>query len=755
MNERMKTALSAATAIVLPAAALAAMHAARGDWNVTFDGQGGRLTVENAARRVKVSGRLAFSASEPGWRVAESREAYRERICLEDGGGAVRGYVSFRGDGGRIAFEVVQRTGRNRFDGTLTFDGTAEVRADAFACRTIPGAAERVLNLADGAGDLPTNDSVFSPQDDLALRFFAPAVRIATAGGGKFAVALSCTTESSATASAEIVAEPHYYASRWAPGYRPINRRRCPRAPTGWMSWNVYFDKAGAKENLDEARVAAKYLKPFGLEIWSIESWQGNSYWLPVSTFHNLDLSCLEEQFPEGMKKLADDLRALGFRPGLWMPLYGTGDDRFYAAHKDWFLHGADGKPLATWNGKYTLDTSVPEVLDHLRRITRIASGEWGYEFFKFDGMAQKPLSESPEFAARRRSPDDRNWFANSVKAMREGVGEDRIVLGSMADFTGAEIGYLDASRLGADIASLYEGVAPASYLGRTSTARQMPIRWRNIMQQVDATFGEVFVNNIMMFTDPDTLLVNFALDRNEAEVMATVVGLPGQVMFAGDKLAELSADRMKILQQVLPVADIRPVGLYPYAPRLDVWNLKVTRPFGSWNVVALFNFGDSEKRVAASFAELGQANTRRCTAYEFWRQEWMGVVEDGLDLSVPPHTVRLVALWKAANRPQFVGDDRHLTQGAVELEDLSWDDAAGVLRADMRVVGGFPLTFAVSVPEGFAQTSVATPGMSDVAVEATPGRGVSRITLRSPETRTVPVEVSFRKTAGRPHGAE
>ena len=80
------------------------------------------------------------------------------------------------------------------------------------------------------------------------------------------------------------------YKNRWVPYYRPLDRARSPRPPTGWMSWNTYFDKAGSKENLAEARLGAKYLKPFGLEFWSIESWQENSSELPVSKFYNMDL---------------------------------------------------------------------------------------------------------------------------------------------------------------------------------------------------------------------------------------------------------------------------------------------------------------------------------------------------------------------------------------------------------------------------------------------------------------------------------
>ena len=717
-----------------------------GAWNVEFDEAASQLTAANPSAKVELAGELSFVSNGEKWRIRESLEQFNRRLtlCKEatwNSIAAVRGYVSFRDMGDRLSIEGVHRTGRTYFPGTLVWTGVATVRPDAFACRTVPAEGETVLNFSDGGGDLPTNDSAFSPEEDFALRFFSKRTRLTTLGGGRFGFELTLTMDDSANSTIALEADKAYYRSRWCPGYTPVNRTRTPHAPTGWLSWNTYFDKAGAKENLFEAGIAKKFLQPFGLEFIQIESWQANSYWLPVSNFHNLDLSCCPEQFPEGMKKLADDIRALGFRPGMWMPLYGTGNAAFYEAHKDWFLHDKDGKPIESWNGKYTLDYTVPAVHEHIRRITRIASREWGYEFFKFDGMAQKSM-EAPAVRACAKDPKGRDWFVDSVKSMRAGIGEDRVMLGSMADFTGAEVGILDASRLGADIASLYEGVVERDYLGRKSRWCQAPIRWHNVMDQVECTYGEVFVNNIMMFIDPDTLLVNYALEKNEAEVMATVVGLAGQVTFAGDKLAELGMDRMKILQQVLPVADIRPVGLYPYFRQIPVWNLQVKRPFGKWNSVALFNFGDSEKTVEADFAALGLDPERKYAAYEFWRQEWMGVREKGLSLKVPAHTVRLISLREKLPHPQFVGDDRHLTQGAVELKDERWDGDAKRLGVRLTAVGGFPLTFAVSVPEGFAVKSVKAP--DGVEIETRPSDGLLRVTVTAERTEDMSVSVCF-----------
>ena len=56
---------------------------------------------------------------------------------------------------------------------------------------------------------------------------------------------------------------------------------------------------------------------------------------------------------------LADDIRALGFRPGLWMPLYGTGDKAFHDAHRDIFLHDAAGKPIT---GIYTSGAMIAKL---------------------------------------------------------------------------------------------------------------------------------------------------------------------------------------------------------------------------------------------------------------------------------------------------------------------------------------------------------------------------------------------------------
>ncbi|MBQ0031343.1 MAG: alpha-galactosidase, partial [bacterium] len=523
----------------------------------------------------------------------------------------------------------------------------------------------------------------------------------------------------------------NYYRSRWVPYYRPLDRTRAPHAPTGWLSWNTYFDQAGSKENLDEARFAAKWFKPFGMEIWNIESWQDNSPKLPVSNFHNMNLETYKVQFPEGMKWLADEIRKLGFKPGLWMAPYGTGNEAFYAAHRDWFLHDANGKPIRSWNGRFTLDPTAPGALEHLTKVFDTASHEWGYEFFKIDGMSGRGpgycahLYERPDIRARFHDPSCPNPFERTVAAYRKGIGDDRIFLACQGHFTGAEAAYADCSRTGADI------VHP-----------NQPVKWANILLQARCTVNQFFAHSVVFWSDPDCMLVNqAALEREQAQVETTVVALPGQQTFAGDKLAELASDRVRLIQQALPVVETHPAKLYPQFGHLPVWDLHVARPFGDWHVVALFNWDDAEKAVGVDWTELGEPAARKFVAWEFWGAEYLGEKSGRLELKVPPRSVRLVALQPAAGRPQFLTSDRHVTQGGVELKDQNWSGKS--LKATVNVIGGFPMTVRFAVPEGFAVQDVEAEGAKIAVRKECDGR-VLAIDVSSEMTADVALKLAF-----------
>ena len=633
-----------------------------------------------------MAGILSFAVGQDEWRIDDSRDALPERLALLDGQDNVQGYLHFVAEGTRLKVLAHHRTAQS-YRGTLRFRGTAALGDDACACRAAaPVGDSAVVQLASGPADSALNDALFDIATDTLLRFGGADVALRR-DGDAFALDLTARIEDAACSALVLEVLPDYYRSRYVPYYRPIDKTRCPSPPTGWMSWNVYFDQAGAEENLAEARVGAEHLKPFGLDIWSIESWQGNSDKLPVSSFHNLDLSAHATQFPDGMKKLADDIRELGFRPGIWTAPFGTGNRAFYEAHRSMFLHRADGEPFTNWCGRYLLDPSQPEVRDHMREMHRRMREEWGYEFFKIDGMSGRGpgysahFFERPEVKAAFRD-ECPNPFELCVRAFREGIGPDSIFLACQGHYTGPEAEVADASRIGGDI------VHP-----------NKPSTWNNILSQARATLNQLFVHNIVFYMDPDTLLVGAHHAIEQARVTTTVVALPGQLMFAGDKLAELAPERMRMLQQSLPVCDVRPLDLFPVFDLRPVWDLKIRRSFGQWDVVALFNWDDEPREIGCNLAELGLREDH--AAWEFWTATDLGTVSGRLALEVPARAVRLVALHRLADHPQFLSTDRHVTQGGVSLRDCRWTGTA--LEVELALVPGHAFAYRFRVPEGFA----------------------------------------------------
>jgi len=717
-----------------------------GTWAVTFHPLASALECVHTPTGTRAVGRISFSVHRAGstasWRIEQARDSIRGRLSLVDPANDVQGYVTIIADGNRLSLSVLPRP-RQFYEGELRFAPALDFGARALACRTRVPEQSPVVQMASGAADSSLNDSVFDPERDLILRFAGQHVSVGTQvaeSGGAPTFQIEQTAEGRKGEPPAITLEilPDYYRTRYVPDYRLIDRQRCPSPPTGWMSWNTYFDTAGEEENLAEARIAARYLKPFGLEIWSIESWQENSPKLPVSNFYNLTLRASQTKFPHGMKWLADQIRSLGFKPGIWTVPFGTGDASFYQAHREWFLHDSEGQPMQNWCGRYVLDLSQPDVLRHMEETHHTMSSDWGYEFFKIDGMSGAGASysahfyERPEVRAAFNRPCE-DPYRGAIEALRRGIGPDRILLACQGHYTGPEVASADAARLGSDIVSANE-----------------PPHWENYLSQARMTLAQLFVNNLIWYNDPDTLMVGEAAPLSVARVAATVVALPGQLTFFGDKLAKLPPERMRLLQQVLPVADVHPLDLVPVPDLKPVWDLKVRRPFGNWDVVSVFNWGEQARDFPLSLSALGLSEDRQYVLWEFWNRRLLGIYRGGTTLHVEARSNLLLTVHELLPRPQFMSTDRHVAQGTVELGDLAWNPERDELACDLKLVGDDPLTVFFHVPAGYAFRTANATGAS---VENATGTGsVLSVTLRRTPSGRAKLLLSFNRQAGKPH---
>jgi len=87
---------------------------------------------------------------------------------------------------------------------------------------------------------------------------------------------------------------------------------------------------------------------------------------------------------------------------------------------------------------------------------------------------------------------------------------------------------------------------------------------------------------------------------------------------------------------------------------------------------------------------------------YDFWTQRLLADTGGALQLHFAPASVRLLAIHARRGVPQVLGTDRHYTQGAVELAQVHWDAAQGVLSGIGLGAPGLSWTLTVYVPEGW-----------------------------------------------------
>ena len=66
--------------------------------------------------------------------------------------------------------------------------------------------------------------------------------------------------------------------------------------------------------------------------------------------------------------------------------------------------------------------------------------------------------------------------------------------------------------------------------------------------------------------------------------------------------------------------------------------------------------------------------------AFEFWSQHLTGEFDQELKVRVEPQSVALLSVHPQTGIPRVISTDRHFTQGAVELENVSWDPPSNTL---------------------------------------------------------------------------
>jgi alpha-galactosidase len=250
--------------------------------------------------------------------------------------------------------------------------------------------------------------------------------------------------------------------------------RRERRAGRVWCSWYSYYEDIS--ESLVRATVDDLRGEPFDV-VQLDDGWERS-----VGDWH------ANERFAAGMDATAQYIADAGFRAGLWLaPLIALPASEFARKRPDLLVSGTDGAPLIAgynWGGPYyALDTTRPEVQDHLRELFSRVRG-WGFTYLKLDFMYAGALA-----GVRSADLHREQAYRDAIALIRETVGDDTYLLGCGVPML-PSAGIFDGVRVGPDVGAFWDNAErsadPSGVGARNAMLASINRHWLRPLYETD-----------------------------------------------------------------------------------------------------------------------------------------------------------------------------------------------------------------------------------------------------------------------------
>lgn len=438
-------------------------------------------------------------------------------------------------------------------------------------------------------------------------------------------------------------------------------RVRCPPgAPSGWSTWDYYFNDVNEDCVLENVGFLARHRDDFPVEYIQIDS----GYAAPWGQWRKWD----RRKFPHGPRWLVRQIRRQGFKAGLWaVPYFVLPESPEALRHPAWLVRDEDGGQIRQGR-MLALDGSHPGAQAWLKNLAALITAEWGFDYVKLDGA-----NAIGAVAGLRHDP-----AASGVQAYRRGLQAFRAGMRSGAYLLGAafapSVGLVDGARLGGDVGARWDWSGIDVHRGERDRYHGSG----NVKRQVSAALNGAYQHRRFWINDADYLVVRddkSELTRNEARLWATVLGLYGGTVLLGDRMTTLAEERRKIAAAVFP---LYPASAYPVdflkneIPELLA--MDVRNQSEQWKIIALFNYADKPAIKTVDFGVIGLDEKHAYHAREFWDGKYLGKIKGCMIQTLEPHSCKVFALRRDCGAPQLVGTDMHITQGGVEVERVVWN---------------------------------------------------------------------------------
>ncbi len=362
---------------------------------------------------------------------------------------------------------------------------------------------------------------------------------------------------------------------------------------------------------------------------WQGEGWNTPNcanFYLPEAEWHHA------ERFPAGLKVMADKIRDTGLRPAIWWTPSVALHSQLAKDHPEWLARNESGAVFRIGNSGY-FDLSRPETRGYLEKVWDILFKRWGYEAMKMDFWCQMFESDTIRFGSGT-AIEWREWF---LKTLRGYIPEDGFLMTCVATAMGnIHLGnHAESYRCGIDI-------------GHYCDWLEHPLAAYWMLPLLDIPGRDTTLLNA------DGFGVN--LERTDDENIHRLTWgfiTMGSVEVDG-RLEELPPRYLEWVRRFASNIDrgyaVKCPEEEPYAGRPFPKILYVDYPKDSPTVsrgvakhIALFNWENKPRRVAATAAQLGLCRTT--TAREFWTDESVTLENGNLIATLPPHGAKLLEI--------------------------------------------------------------------------------------------------------------
>jgi hypothetical protein len=417
----------------------------------------------------------------------------------------------------------------------------------------------------------------------------------------------------------------------------------------GWWSWTAYYFGLNQATALTNAEWLSQNLKDFGYQYFHIDE----GYQFARGEYTTPDVVL----FPDGVKHLEAEVRALGLTPGIWTAPFEVSERSWvYEKHKDWLVHNAGGEPIRAGyviggerrlDPLYVLDGTNPGAQDYLRRTYQTLR-DWGIRYIKLDFM------EDSAIEGFYYKPNTTALEAQRIglRVIRDAVGES-VLLDKDGSPMLNPVGIVDMGRTSVDTGHKFEASKEAA----------------------PGIAARYYMHRNFFVADPDAFTVSrqtvdeqawhggkHPLSLDEARVSIVLSAVSGGMYEVGDDLPTLGADpeRLALVKNtdLLNMARLgqasRPLDLMSYAPEDGMPSTFLLHESKRIAMLTVFNWTDKPRERKLDLAQdLGLQLQGGNQVFDVLDTNTPVVNNPkSLVLQLPPHSVKVLKIVDAAIPP-------------------------------------------------------------------------------------------------------